>query len=291
MSSGDLTYRAAGVDLDAAERAKRAIGPMLDATRDANTPLGAGRLRRAVRLAAGRGRACAGRQRRRGWGPSSRSRLPQAATTRWDRTWSTTASNDILVQGARPLFFLDYLATGKIDDGVVPEIVSGVARACRENGCALLGRRDGRDARLLRPRRVRPGGVCGGDGGARPPDRRRPGRARRPPAGPPGVGPSHQRLYPGSQGRLRADGPPTRRPLPGRGRHRRRRTSAGAPIVPERRRAAAGRRPSQGDGPCDRGRDRRQPSPSAAVGNGRLDRLPVLADPQRIPGPGGGRAA
>lgn len=47
--------------------------------------------------------------------------------------------NDILVQGARPLFFLDYLATGRLDPGVAMQIVDGLARACRENGCALLG--------------------------------------------------------------------------------------------------------------------------------------------------------
>src|SRR5690606_17928372 len=47
--------------------------------------------------------------------------------------------NDILVQGARPLFFLDYLATGRLAAEVVEEIVRGVARACRDNDCALLG--------------------------------------------------------------------------------------------------------------------------------------------------------
>ncbi len=47
--------------------------------------------------------------------------------------------NDILVQGARPLFFLDYLATGKLSPDVAAEIVKGIAGACRENGCALLG--------------------------------------------------------------------------------------------------------------------------------------------------------
>jgi len=47
--------------------------------------------------------------------------------------------NDILVQGARPLFFLDYIATGKLLPDVVAEIVSGVANGCRENGCVLLG--------------------------------------------------------------------------------------------------------------------------------------------------------
>ena len=47
--------------------------------------------------------------------------------------------NDIAVHGAAPLFFLDYLATGRLDPAVVTEIVGGVARACRENGCALVG--------------------------------------------------------------------------------------------------------------------------------------------------------
>ncbi len=47
--------------------------------------------------------------------------------------------NDILVQGAEPLFFLDYLATGRLDADVAVHIVDGLARACRENGCALLG--------------------------------------------------------------------------------------------------------------------------------------------------------
>lgn len=48
-------------------------------------------------------------------------------------------TDDILVQGAKPLFFLDYIACGSLDASVAAEIVGGLAGACRENGCALLG--------------------------------------------------------------------------------------------------------------------------------------------------------
>jgi phosphoribosylformylglycinamidine cyclo-ligase len=47
--------------------------------------------------------------------------------------------NDILVQGARPLFFLDYFATGRLSPEVTADVVKGIAIACKENGCVLLG--------------------------------------------------------------------------------------------------------------------------------------------------------
>ena len=47
--------------------------------------------------------------------------------------------NDILVQGAHPLFFLDYFATGKLNPRTMPQVIDGMARACKENGVALIG--------------------------------------------------------------------------------------------------------------------------------------------------------
>jgi phosphoribosylformylglycinamidine cyclo-ligase len=47
--------------------------------------------------------------------------------------------NDIAVQGAAPMFFMDYLATGKLDPTIAEQVVEGLADACKQNGCALIG--------------------------------------------------------------------------------------------------------------------------------------------------------
>ena len=47
--------------------------------------------------------------------------------------------NDIAVQGAAPLFFMDYLATGKLEPSIAEQVVEGIADACKQNGCALIG--------------------------------------------------------------------------------------------------------------------------------------------------------
>ncbi len=48
-------------------------------------------------------------------------------------------ANDILCHGAKPLFFLDYLACGKLDSEIAAEIVLGMVNACKDNNCALIG--------------------------------------------------------------------------------------------------------------------------------------------------------
>ena len=49
------------------------------------------------------------------------------------------SANDILVQGARPLLFLDYFATGKLDVDKTTQVIAGIAEGCKQAGCALLG--------------------------------------------------------------------------------------------------------------------------------------------------------
>jgi phosphoribosylformylglycinamidine cyclo-ligase len=70
--------------------------------------------------------------------------------------------NDIAVQGAAPLFFMDYLATGTLDSEVAEKIVGGLAEACKHNGCALDRWRDGRNAGVLSGWRIRLAGFIVG---------------------------------------------------------------------------------------------------------------------------------
>src|SRR5436190_4200149 len=49
-------------------------------------------------------------------------------------------ANDLIVQRAEPLFFLDYFATAKLDPGIAERVIASIAEGCRQAGCALLGR-------------------------------------------------------------------------------------------------------------------------------------------------------
>ena len=152
--------------------------------------------------------------------------------------------DDILVQGARPLFFLDYVATGRMRREVIAEVIGGVADGLPRERLRPPRRRDGRDAGDVRRRRLRP----------RRDDRRRRrpaeaprrlarGGGRRPPRARL-LRPPHERLLPRPDALLRAarSGPARRRP---RARvHRRRGAPGGSPELPETAPAARSGRPA-----------------------------------------------
>lgn len=133
-----LSYADAGVDLDAAERTKEGLKALVASTRDRFTlsELGQfGGLYQVPDDVAGPVLVSSAD------GVGTKLKLA-FATGRHDTVGQCLVNhcvNDILVQGARPLFFLDYLATGEMDEAVVNDVVRGVAIACKENGCALLG--------------------------------------------------------------------------------------------------------------------------------------------------------
>jgi phosphoribosylformylglycinamidine cyclo-ligase len=136
--SEPLDYRASGVDIDAADDAKERIRQLVESTFTAGTRGkfgGFGGLFR-VPQDARQPLLVASAD-----GVGTKIKVAIAAD-RHDTVGHDLVNhcvNDILVQGAIPLFFLDYVAFGKLVPAVVEAVVRGVAAGCRENGCALLG--------------------------------------------------------------------------------------------------------------------------------------------------------
>ena len=133
-----LSYRDAGVDLDAADRAKEGLRTLVESTRDANTLSEMG-LFGGLYVVPGEVANPVLVSSADGVGTKLKIAFRAGRHDTVGQDLVNHCVNDILVQGARPLFFLDYLATGDLDEDVVREVVSGVAIACRENACALLG--------------------------------------------------------------------------------------------------------------------------------------------------------
>jgi phosphoribosylformylglycinamidine cyclo-ligase len=136
--STGLSYRAAGVDLDAADRAKEALKALVARTRDRHTLSELGLFGGLYAVPGEYGEPVLVSS---ADGVGTKLKLA-FLSGRHDTVGQDLVNhcvNDILVQGAVPLFFLDYLAAGRLEEGVVTEVVRGVAQACLENRCALLG--------------------------------------------------------------------------------------------------------------------------------------------------------
>src|SRR3989475_4517420 len=133
------TYADAGVDIDAANRATEKIKELARTTFNARTLSDIGSfggmfdgafpdMRQPVLVASADG-----------VGTKLKIAFATGTHNTVGRDLVNHCVNDILVQGARPLFFLDYVATGRLDPDILASIVEGIARGCREHGCALLG--------------------------------------------------------------------------------------------------------------------------------------------------------
>src|SRR2546421_12805941 len=133
------TYASAGVDIDAANRATEKIKELARATFNARTLSEIGsfggmfdgafpEMRQPVLVASADG-----------VGTKLKIAFATGTHNTIGRDLVNHCVNDILVQGARPLFFLDYIATGRLSPETITSIIEGVTNGCRDNGCVLLG--------------------------------------------------------------------------------------------------------------------------------------------------------
>ncbi len=137
-ATAPLDYRGAGVDIDASEDAKRRIRKLVESTYTAGVrgAFGAfgGMFRVPTNIAKPLLVASAD-----GVGTKTKVAIDAGRHDTVGHDLVNHCVNDILVQGALPLFFLDYVAFGKLEPAIVEAVVAGVAAGCVENGCALLG--------------------------------------------------------------------------------------------------------------------------------------------------------
>ena len=138
-SKTPLSYRDAGVDIEAGERLVEAIGPLAKATARAGVMGGLGGFGALFDLKASGYEDPVLVSGTDGVG----TKLMLAFETGIHNTVGidlvAMCANDVLAQGAEPLFFLDYFATGKLEAGIAEAVVAGIAEGCRQSGCALVG--------------------------------------------------------------------------------------------------------------------------------------------------------
>ncbi len=134
-----LTYRDAGVDIDAGDNLVERIKPLVEATRRKEVLAGLGGFGGLFALTPGQYRQpvlVSGTD-----GVGTKLKLAQALAVHDTIGIDLVAMcvNDVLVQGAEPLFFLDYFACGKLDVEVASQVIGGIADGCKQAGAALIG--------------------------------------------------------------------------------------------------------------------------------------------------------
>lgn len=139
MSDNPLTYKHAGVDIDAGNALVERIKPLVAATRRAEVLSGLGGFGGLFALAADRYEEPVLVSGTDGVGTKLMlaQQLEQHSTIGIDLV--AMCVNDVLVTGAEPLFFLDYFACGKLDIDTAAAVVGGIAEGCRQSGAALIG--------------------------------------------------------------------------------------------------------------------------------------------------------
>jgi phosphoribosylformylglycinamidine cyclo-ligase len=134
-----LTYKDAGVDIDAGEELVSRIGPAAKATRRPGADADLGGFGGLFDLRAAGFKDPIIVASTDGVGTKLKIAIETQLLDGIGQDLVAMCVNDIVVQGAEPLFFLDYYATGKLDVDAASRVVEGIARACKESGCALIG--------------------------------------------------------------------------------------------------------------------------------------------------------
>jgi phosphoribosylformylglycinamidine cyclo-ligase len=134
-----LTYKDAGVDIDAGEALVDRIGPAAKSTRRRGADADLGGFGGLFDLKAAGFKDPILVSGTDGVGTKLKLAIDTRRFENIGQDLVAMCVNDIVVQGAEPLFFLDYYATGKLDVEAAAVTVEGIARACKESGCALVG--------------------------------------------------------------------------------------------------------------------------------------------------------
>jgi phosphoribosylformylglycinamidine cyclo-ligase len=135
MPSEGLSYAAAGVDIEAYERALERLKPLIAATHGKEVVVGVGPFAGLYALPGGDHLAASAD----GVGTKIKVAIAAGSHRGIGVDIVNHCVNDIATAGARPLFFLDYFATGRLDPDVFAQLVEGMTGACRDARCALLG--------------------------------------------------------------------------------------------------------------------------------------------------------